>query len=324
MAFLQLSGVSLAFGDRDILKDVNLNLKSGDKAALCGANGAGKSTLLKIIAGQITAENGSISLEKGCRLAYLPQSGIVSAGKTLYEELESVFERYRLMFERAEALRDELAGLKSGGGESRDGGGGSGGEGGADGGGADGGNGALTERKTEALLAEHDGLFEKLEASGYLRREKQMYRIAQGLGFSTAALERRCEEFSGGWQMRIALAKTLLENADILILDEPTNYLDIEARTWLLKWLKSFSGALLIVSHDRYFLDSLVSAVYELFFGRLKRYTGNYSTYEKIHVQEAESLVARYRVQQAEIEKLQSLIDRFRYKANKAAFAQEQ
>jgi ATP-binding cassette subfamily F protein 3 len=293
MAFIQGSGISLAFADRDILRDVSIHLKSGDKAALCGANGAGKTTLLKILSGSLAPSDGSLVQEKNSTLAYLPQSGIVCAGKTLEAELDSVFDEYRLLFQRAEALREELACANG-------------------------------EAHTAKLLAEHDALFEAQEDSPYLQREKEISRVREGLGFTEADMPRDCAEFSGGWQMRVALAKTLLKKPDILILDEPTNYLDIEARLWLLRWLKSFSGALLIVSHDRYFLDMLVTAVYELFAGKLKRYSGNFSEYEKTRRRELESLAARYKAQQAEIARLEKLVERFRYKASKAAFAQEQ
>ncbi|MDR2602262.1 MAG: ABC-F family ATP-binding cassette domain-containing protein [Spirochaetaceae bacterium] len=291
VAFIQLTNASISFGEREILKNVSVRLKSGSKSALCGANGMGKSTLLKVIAGEIQCDYGSVSIEKGCTTAYLPQSGIVCSGNTLFNEADSVFEPLRVMLERTVKIREELGGK---------------------------------DAKTEALLAEHSVLFEKIEESGYLRREKEIYQVLTGLGFKEKDMERRCEEFSGGWQMRIALAKVLLKKPDVLILDEPTNYIDIEARIWLLKWLKAFPGALLIVSHDRYFLDSLVTEVFELFAGNIKRYTGNYSEYEKTRNREIESLISRYNAQRLEIEKLTGLIERFKYKASKAAFAQEQ
>jgi ATP-binding cassette subfamily F protein 3 len=147
--------------------------------------------------------------------------------------------------------------------------------------------------------------------------------VLKGLGFADADLDRDTGEFSGGWQMRIALAKVLLERPDILLLDEPTNYLDIEARAWLESWLKDFSGGYLLVSHDRYFLDVTVNEVYELFQGNLKRYVGNYSTYEKVREQEIETLLKRYAEQQEEIAKSEDLIRRFRYKATKANMVQE-
>jgi ATP-binding cassette, subfamily F, member 3 len=300
MAFVQFSRVCLAFGDRDILKDVSLNLASasglcgsGSRAALAGANGAGKSTLMKVIAGKIQADSGERSVQKGCRVSYLPQSGIVHKGKTLREEAETAYESILQLIARTEELGRELE--KTTGDSGR----------------------------TRMLLEEHHRLLNEIENSGYYRRDAVISQVLLGLGFSESDADRETGEFSGGWQMRIALAKILLENPDIMLLDEPTNYLDIEARTWLESWLESFSGGCLLVSHDRYFLDVTVNEVYEIFQGNLKRYVGNYSTYEKIRAAELESLVKRYELQQVEIEKTEALIRRFRYKATKAAFAQD-
>ena len=293
MAFVQFSKVSLAFGDRDILKDVSLNLALGTRAALAGANGAGKSTLLKVIAGKIVADSGDRSVQKGCRISYLPQSGIVHCGRTLREEAETAYENIQLLFAKMEELGKELE--KSPGENSR----------------------------TKSLLLEHQKLHEEIENSGYYRRDALLTQVLLGLGFSQGDLDRETSEFSSGWQMRIALAKVLLENPGIMLLDEPTNYLDIEARSWLESWLASFPGGCLLVSHDRYFLDVTVNEVYEIFQGNLKRYAGNYSVYEKTRAAELESLVRRYKAQQEEIEKTESLIRRFRYKASKAAFAQD-
>ena len=162
-----------------------------------------------------------------------------------------------------------------------------------------------------------------LEESGWNRREVLARQTLEGLGFSKEDMTRSVEEFSGGWQMRIALAKALLEKPDILLLDEPTNYLDIEARNWLEKFLHDFSGGFLLVSHDRYFLDVTINEVYELFNGDLKRYSGNYTHYEKVRAVELETLMQRYEQQQEEINKLEDFIRRFGYKATKAAQAQE-
>ncbi|MDR0655143.1 MAG: ABC-F family ATP-binding cassette domain-containing protein [Treponema sp.] len=293
MAFVQFSQISLAFGDRDILKDISLHLASGSRAALAGANGSGKSTLMKVLAGKLAADSGDRALQKGTRVSYLPQSGIVHEGKTLREEAETTFEPIHDMIAVMDGIGRELEKTK-----------------------ADGG-------KTAALLEEYHRLGEAVENSGYYRREAAISMVLSGLGFAGTDLERDTGEFSGGWQMRIALAKVLLESPDILLLDEPTNYLDIEARTWLESWLKDFPGGCLLVSHDRYFLDVTVNEVYELFQGKLKRYAGNYSSYERIREAELESLLRRYAEQQEEIAKTEALINRFRYKASKAAFAQE-
>jgi ATP-binding cassette subfamily F protein 3 len=293
MAFVQFSRVSLAFGNRDILNEVSLYLAPGSRAALAGVNGSGKTTLMKVIAALIPADSGERAIQRGSRVSYLPQSGIVHAGKTLWDEAETAYRAVQEMLVRADEIGRTLQ-------EAR-----------------------ADDGKTALLLEEYHRLHEAVEASGYYRREADISMVLGGLGFSRDDAGRDTGEFSGGWQMRIALVKVLLEKPDILLLDEPTNYLDIEARSWLESWLKDFSGGYLLVSHDRYFLDVTVNEVYELFQGGLKRYAGNYSAYEKIRRQELEGLVKRYEAQQEEIAKTEALIRRFRYKATKAAFAQE-
>ena len=292
MSFVQFSKVSLAFGDRDILKDVSINLSAGTKAALTGANGSGKSTLVKVLAGLVTADSGDRAFEKGTRIGYLPQSGIVHTGCTLKEEADKGFQFGYDLVAEMEQIAEQLT----------------------------------SPQKTSAqdkLLERHHEIQEKLEEIDWYRKDVIAQQILIGLGFELSDLERRVEEFSGGWQMRIALAKALLAKPDILLLDEPTNYLDIEARSWLEQFLKDFKGGFLLVSHDRYFLDVTINEVYELFNGNLNRYPGNYSHYEKVREVELESLIARYEIQQEEIRKLEDFIRRFGYKATKAAQAQE-
>jgi ATP-binding cassette subfamily F protein 3 len=293
MAFVQFSRVSLAFGDRDLLKEVSLHLSAGSRSCLTGANGSGKSTLMKVIAGVLPADSGDRAIQKGTRVSYLPQSGIVHKGKTLRDEAETAFAPIQRLLIQAEEIGKILEKAKS------------------------------DDSSVAALLEEHHRLQEQVELSGYYRREASIAMVLSGLGFSPEDTDRETGEFSGGWQMRIALAKALLEQPDILLLDEPTNYLDIEARTWLENWLKNFPGGCLLVSHDRYFLDVTVNEVYELFQGNLKRYAGNYSAYEKVREAELATLMKRYEEQQEEIAKTEVLIRRFRYKASKAAFAQE-
>lgn len=290
MAFVQFSQVSLAFGDRDILKNVSVNLQTGTKAALTGANGAGKSTLIKVMAGLVKPDSGSLAVEKNTRIAYLPQSGLTHSGSTLIEECDHAFD---FGYE----LQNEIDGigerLKS------------------------------NPPNTENLLLQQAELIAKLEESGWHRRRAQMESVLTGLGFLRTDFERRTEEFSGGWQMRIALAKSLMQNPDILLLDEPTNYLDIEARTWLEQFLLNYKGAFLLVSHDRYFLDTTINEVFELFGGELKRYPGNFTHYEKVRATELKTLIAAYEQQQQEIRHLEDFIRRFGSKATKAAQAQD-
>jgi ATP-binding cassette subfamily F protein 3 len=293
MAAVQFTKVSLAFGDRDILKNSSLYLSAGSRACLAGVNGSGKSTLMKVIAGKLPPDSGERAIQKGSRISYLPQAGIVHRGRTLREEAETAYEGIRLLLDAMEETGRILEKTKS------------------------------DDSRTAALLEEHHRLQETIEDSGYYRREASIAMVLEGLGFAPDDLDRETGEFSGGWQMRIALAKVLLERPDILLLDEPTNYLDIEARTWLEGWLARFKGGCLLVSHDRYFLDVTVNEVYELFQGNLKRYAGNYSAYEKVRAVEIESLMKRYAEQQEEIARAEELIRRFRYKASKAAMVQE-
>lgn len=290
MAFVQFSKVSLAFGDRDILKNVSVNLQAGTKSALTGANGAGKSTLIKIMAGLIEPDSGERIAQKDSRIAYLPQSGLVHSGCSLKEEADKAFQWGYDIQKKADEIGELLKSNPS---------------------------------NSDKLAVEHSDLIARLEESGWYRREMLSESVLLGLGFSRSDFEKRTEEFSGGWQMRIALAKALMCGPDILLLDEPTNYLDIEARNWLEKFLSDFKGGFLLVSHDRYFLDHTVNIVYELFGGDLKRYPGNFTHYEEVRKVELESLIAEYEKQQQEIHHLEEFINRFGYKATKAAQAQE-
>ena len=290
MAFVQFSQVSLAFGDRDILKNVTINLQTGSKVALTGANGAGKSTLIKVLAGIVAPDSGNRAVQKDCRIVYLPQSGLTHHGCTLKEEADKAFEYGYEIQKEIDEIGSQLESNPS---------------------------------NTDVLVIKQSELIQKLEDSGWHRREAAAESVLLGLGFSREDFEKNTEEFSGGWQMRIALAKALMQNPDILLLDEPTNYLDIEARNWLESFLQNYNGGFLLVSHDRYFLDVTINEVYELFNGELKRYAGNFSHYEKVREVELKTLIAEYEQQQQEINKLEDFINRFGYKATKAAQAQE-
>ncbi len=291
MPSVQFSKVSIAFGDRDILSDVSLNFSKGMKAALAGANGSGKSTLMKILAGVIAPDSGARAAEKGTRVSYLPQSGITHSGRALIDETLSAFDRCQGILLRMEEIDSEIA--------------------------------FATEGQARLLAEERDRLQSDLDEAMWERRQSLAERTLLGLGFTSRDFIRQTDEFSSGWQMRIALAKTLLESPHILLLDEPTNYLDLEARVWLEKWLSDFKGGFLVVSHDRAFLDSAVNEVYELSGGRLRRYPScTYSLYEKRRDEENAALLARYKEQQEEIERQELFIRRFRYKATKAAAVQ--
>ncbi len=292
MALAQLTGVCLAYGGRDLLKAVNFGLDPTSRVALAGANGSGKTTLMRIIAGELRADSGEVAIPRDFRVGYLPQSGVAYTGRSLIEEAETAFDRLHALVARKEELELRL--------------------------------GSVTEasRETEQLLRQHHELQEALLDSGYYERRERIQTVLAGLGFLAADLERSAGDFSGGWQMRIALAKLLLGRPDLLLLDEPTNYLDLEARTWLEGYLTGLAGGYLIASHDRYFLDVTVDQVAELWNGRLKVYRGNYSSYEKRRGEELAEIVARYRAQREEIARTEEFINRFRYNASKAQMVQ--
>ena len=285
MRTLQVQDISLSFGDRELLKDVGFTLSEKSRAALAGANGSGKSTLLKIIAGDIQPDSMSISLTRTARVSYLPQSDIVMPESTVYHAAEEGFSRFDPLLEEMRRLEERTS---EGGREAMN----------------------AAERLSEC--------HEILTDSGYYDRKQRIESILFGLGFTRPDLERSARTFSGGYQMRIALARILVENPDFLLLDEPTNYLDIEAMVWLEEYLRSFDGGLLLVSHDQGFLDDMVTEVYELFNGRLTRYAGNYTEYTKRREEELKELEKRARRQLEEIEKTEEFIERFRYKATKS------
>ncbi|MGH0054098.1 MAG: ATP-binding cassette domain-containing protein [Sphaerochaetaceae bacterium] len=287
MATLQVQRVHLAFGDRDILRDVSFTLSEQSRSALAGGNGSGKSTLLKVISGQMSADDLQLSTSKNIRVSYLPQSDIVFTGGTVYQEVEKAFSRFMTLSQEQHAIEAKLAQSDA-------------------------------SDTTEPLLHRLSEIQEYLLDQGYFSRKQTIEKVLLGLGFTMTDMNRLCSEFSGGWQMRIALAKILLENPTIMLLDEPTNYLDIEAIYWLKNYLKVYEGGLMIVSHDQTFLDETVNEVYELFSGTLKRYSGNYSSYVKQREQEIKQLEAAYKLQQEQLQKTEQFIERFRYKATKS------
>ncbi|MBQ6673334.1 MAG: ATP-binding cassette domain-containing protein [Spirochaetia bacterium] len=288
MAFVTLNGVSLAFGDRDILNDVNLNISSDTRAAIAGANGSGKTTFMRIIAGLMQPDKGTMTMQRGTRISYLPQSGLVHSGLTLMDEAEKAYDYYQTLLERKDKIGHLLEQCRE------------------------------SSKEAEKLIEEDHDIQEHLLNSGYYDRKVVKEKVLLGLGFVRADFDKRTESFSGGWQMRIALAKILLENPDIMLLDEPTNYLDLEARVWLEDFINSYKGGVVVVSHDRSFLDSTVNEIYELFGGRMNRYKGNYTEYESRRSKELESLIERYKQQQEEIARVEFFIRRFRYQATKA------
>jgi ATP-binding cassette subfamily F protein 3 len=288
MPLVSLSGVSLAYGERRLLDSVNLTIASGTRMALVGPNGSGKTTLMRIMTGSLVPDTGAVIREKETRVSYVPQSGVVHGDATLREEAENAFARGHRVVGEMRAIEERLASTSEG------------------------------SREAEALLWKHHGLQEDLDATGYHGRAEAISRVLGGLGFSKGDLERPCASFSAGWQMRIALARAIMESPDILLLDEPTNYLDLEARTWLEEFLRDFPGGLLLVSHDRFFLDMSAASVAEIYMARVSVFQGTYTHYEQVRAGQLEAIMARWAHQQDEIARIEVFIRRFRYKASKA------
>ena len=289
MAFIQLDGIGLSFGDRRIFADAHLTISPGSRIALTGANGSGKSTLMKVAAGMMEYDEGRIISSRGVRVAYLPQSGIVHEGRSLREEAMEAFADLAALEQES---GDIAVRLEKG------------------------------EEPHDALLDRYQEIGETLENAEWDRREARTEQVMAGLGFSREELEADVATFSGGWQMRIALSKILLGTPDILLLDEPTNYLDLEAREWLADFLRRFPGGVLLVSHDRTFLDTTCDQVAELMMTRLRIFKGSYTGYEAFREKDLADLVERWKRQQEEIEKIETFINRFRYKDSKAAQVQ--
>lgn len=290
MTTVQANSISIAFGDRDVLKKISLTLTTQSRIALSGGNGSGKSTLMKILSGVNNPDIGEVSIPKGIRNYYLPQSGIVFKDNTLLEESEEAFNHILELLEEQDRLGKDLE--------------------------------TASEDRHDWLLSEYNRVHESIIDSGYYSREADISQVLTGLGFKREDFDKKTSEFSGGWQMRIALAKALLQKPNTLLLDEPTNYLDIEARDWLAGFLRKFEGGVLVVSHDRFFLDQVVNQVAELFNGDINIYSGNYSKYEKLREAQLEELLKRYKKQQEEIAKHENFIRRFKSKASKATQAQ--
>ncbi len=283
MATLQVQEIRLAFGDRDILDGIALTLSSQSRAALVGANGSGKSTLMKILAQVMSADVYEVNASRNLRISYLPQSDIVFGAATLYEETERAFDRFSPLVAEQRTLEE-----------------------------------ALTQETNQGYLLRLNEIHETLLEERYHDRKQIIESVLFGLGFSNEDLTRTCDTFSGGWQMRIALAKILIEAPEIMLLDEPTNYLDIEARRWLLSYLKAYTGGIMLVSHDQGFLDAMVDEVYELFHGKIRSYRGNYSTYVIHRKAELAALEAEAKAQERLFAQNQVFIDRFRSTASRS------
>ena len=287
-----LNEICLQYGPRVLFNGISATINTRERIGLVGSNGAGKSTLLKILAGEADYDAGTIVAAKSATVGYLPQDGLESHGKTLYAEVESAFDDILSLRKKIEAADAELQTLSPNSDEYRE---------------------------TLELIASWERRLEDADAA---KLRSRVETILHGLGFSQNDMERDTGEFSGGWQMRIALAKLLLREPSLLLLDEPTNHLDIESQDWLENWLLRYAGTVIIVSHDRAFLDTICGKTFALTSGRLEVYNGNYSYFEKTSRERRESLRRAAQNQAREIAKTEEFIERFRAKATKAAQVQ--
>ncbi len=284
---LQLTDVQLAYEGETLFSGVTFHVGPGERAALVGPNGAGKSSLLKIISGEQRATSGSVNLLSGRTVAYLPQDSYVVSERTLHDEMLSVFAHVLENEERQRAVEQAM-------------------------------NGATGEN-LEHLLEEYATLQAEFDRLGGYTIEREVGTVLHGLGFTPNDTGRRVSHFSGGWKSRIALGKTLLRRPDLLLLDEPTNHLDLATTEWLEEYLIKYSGAFVLVSHDRYFLEHVTTRTLELERGGVTDYPGKYSWYIAEKARRREQQQGQHERQQRELERQQQFIDRFRAKATKAA-----
>ena len=284
--------VSKSFGGRTLYEGVTLQLNAGQRWALVGPNGAGKTTLLKIVMGTEAPDEGTVSFQKGTTVGYLEQEAKLAGHDTALEEVMASATEIRSLGARISELEAQIANAGEGEG-------------------------------LESLLDEYGHAQDRFERLGGYELESRARAILCGLGFPVEDLDKPAEDFSGGWQMRISLSKLLLRHPDLLLLDEPTNHLDLESVRWLEQFLAGYDGAVLLVSHDRAFMDACVSHVAALENRRLTTYTGNYSSYLRQREDNLEQLRAKRAAQEREIAHMQVFVDKFRYKPTKAAQAQE-
>ena len=285
---LQLSGAGKRFGQKLLFEDLNWLVTPEERTGLVGGNGTGKSTLLKVLAGRESLDYGTISRVKGMTLGYLPQDGLAMRGKTVFEECLSVFDELRGLEDEAEILTGKLSDLDP------------------------------ESAEYQAAAERYSHITDLMHANDIYTLDYQVGTVLGGLGFGREDWERRTEEFSGGWQMRIALAKLLLEKPSLLLLDEPTNHLDLETRNWLEDYLHNYENAFILISHDRYFLDVTVNKTTEIWNKRAHFYVGGYEKYVKQKEERRTQLMNAYKNQRERIEDLEAFINRFRYQATKA------
>jgi len=290
---ISVNAVTVSFGGYDLFDNVSFLVNPKDRIGLAGKNGAGKSTMLKLLSGLQNPTKGEISKPNDFRIGYLPQDMIHQHGRTVFEETATAFEEIQKLEARLNVVTHEL--------ETR------------------------TDYESDAymnLITELTDINTRMDIIGAGNREEEIEKILKGLGFERADFHRQTAEFSGGWRMRIELAKILLQKPDILLLDEPTNHLDIESIQWLEETMQTFSGSVMLISHDRQFLDNVTTRTIEISNQKIYDYKTNYSRYLVLRQERKEQQENAAKNQQKVIDQTEALIDKYRAKASKAAFAQ--
>ena len=285
---IQLQNAGKRYAHKVLFENLDWMITAQDRIGLVGANGTGKSTLLKIIGGLETLDSGELNLQKGIQIGYLPQDGLSMSGRTVFEECMSVFDHIRDLEKEQETLLHSMSDLDP------------------------------TSAEYAAVAERFEMIDSQFRHSDGYSLDSQVGAVLTGLGFAKEDWLRNTDEFSGGWQMRIALGKLLLERPNILLLDEPTNHLDIEARNWLEEYLANYPNAVILISHDRFFLDATVKRIAEIWNKKVTIYVGNYSKYTTLKDERMIQLKAAHKNQRDRIEALESFINRFRAQATKA------
>jgi len=290
---ISANNISVYFGGQELFDNVSFMVNKGDRIGLVGKNGAGKSTLLRILSGEQSPNEGSISSPNDSTLGYLRQDLDFEEGRTVQQEAELAFKEIKELEEKIIAINLEMS--------------------------------ERTDYETDGymqLITDLNELNERYGLLGGYTIQSEMSQVLLGLGFQLDDFSRQTNEFSGGWRMRLELAKILLSKPDVLLLDEPTNHLDIESIVWLESWLKNYSGAVVLVSHDRAFLDAVTNRTIDLILGKANDYKASYSKYVELRKDRQEKQIQSKKNQDKEVKQTKMLIDKFRYKKSKAAFAQ--
>tara|TARA_B100001250_G_scaffold101810_1_gene85704 strand:- start:1815 stop:3740 length:1926 start_codon:yes stop_codon:yes gene_type:complete len=290
---ISVNNLSLYFGGQDIFKDISFMLNRGDKIGLTGKNGAGKSTLLKLLAKEQAPNDGNISIQNGIIMGYLTQDLEFEDGRTVLEEAQTAFKYLNDIEKKMNYANQQLT-------ERTD----------------------YESKEYLDIITEFNYLEERFRMGGGHDVAGEISQVLMGLGFTQYDFNRQTTEFSGGWRMRIELAKLILKKPDLLLLDEPTNHLDIESIIWLEKWLGNFSGAVVLVSHDKFFLDASTNRTVEIAFSRISDYKASYTKYLNLRKDRIQKQIQAKKNQDKYIEETKVLINKFRAKKNKAAFAQ--